>query len=185
MSERKAKAKKVFITDTENGEAESRSATENWKRLEFRFENGNTLAVSRDQFPDNVVAAAMGHGLSQKIGDAYSGATTIDEAQEKAEALVEQLQQGIWVTERESSGPRIGPLVEAIARVLEANGRPANREHLKGLYHGDKEKQKAAKANPEVAAMYDKIKAEEAAARAKESAKAAKGAESDLDSLVA
>lgn len=146
---------------------ESRSATSDADRLEFRFANGKTLVVDPEDFPGDVRAAAMWHGLSQKIGDSFAGADgDPDFAWSNAQAMVEQLNAGDWVTKREGTG---GMLAKAIAEVT-GNDLAEVARMLQAKT--DVEKKELAK-HPMVAPTIARMQAEAAAARAERLAKAA------------
>lgn len=158
---------------------ESRSASPDAVALLFRFANGEEIKVNRADVPENIAGAAMLHGLAQKIGDTYAGAENLGEAVEKAKAMAEQLLLGSWTTGRQASGPRIQHLVDAIAAAKEVAGQEVDREAIAQKLRENEELRKGALNNPQVRAQYDKQKAERAAAQAKESAKAAKDADTD------
>lgn len=179
---RESKAKKVYIY--EDG-TEGRSAKPEATALQFRFENGNVVEVKADQFPETILKCAAMHGIAQKVGDTYNDAKSIDDAQEECEKMIERLQDGIWVTEKKASGPRIGVLVEALARVLEAADRPADRVALANALKGDAAKQKYWKDQAPVAAMITKVEIENKQAKLKDLTKEAKSAETDLDAIAA
>lgn len=153
---------------------ETRSASPDAVALLFRFSNGKEISVPRAEVPENIAAAAMLHGLGQKIGDTYAGSETIGEAVDNAEAMWERLKLGEWTSGKRAAGPRIQHLVDAIVAAKEAAGLEADVEAIAAKLREDEALRKNALNNPQVRAAYDKQKAERAAAAAKESAKAAK-----------
>ena len=167
-------ADKIYV-DAEGNE--SRSASPEAVALLLKFSNGEEIRVDRDKVPANVASAAMLHGLSQKIGDTYAGAENIADAVEKAGAMAERLLNGEWLRPRESVGPRIGLLVEAVVAAKTAAGMEADAEKIAENLKGNADLRKNALNNPQIKAEYDRIKAERAQAAAKASAKEARGAE--------
>ena len=86
--------------------------------LEWAFANGQNAVIELSEFNQDVLACAAWHGLSQKLGDKYAGMS----ASEAFEAWSEQREalagtNGRWLKERESAGPRIGIIAEALFRV--------------------------------------------------------------------
>lgn len=165
MAEAKAK-KSYFLQDG----TETRSASPEAVRLSFAFSNGDRLDVDPSKLSESVRYCAMFHGLAQKIGDSYAGSKTPDEASEEASALLERLEAGEWIAERESAGPRISLILAAIVKARVDAGKPfsdaevAERaEKLKT----DKTYRESAMANKLVAAAYAAIQAERAAERAR------------------
>ena len=175
-------AKKVHI-DSDGGE--HRSAQAGQKSLEIRFLDSagevtnDVIAITRDALTDDMWSCAAWHGLAQKLGDTYAdakkkGLVPFDEAS----GMLEQIAAGNWVAESLSTGPRIGLLVEAVMAAKAAAGLEADEDAIKAKC-ADKEYAKRVKANDSVKAHYDRIVAERATARAKESAKSAKAASDD------
>jgi len=183
-------AKKKFVDA--NGR-EHTSATDDWTVLRFDVTDGPSIEIARaevEKWP--VVAQLIGHGLSQKVGDAYSRAKVMAEktgvtvpqwVAEQIESMIENLSSGQWVTVRESGGgvQRTGLWLQAAIEVLGDNATEENiavvREALKSAETAD-----AVKQNPKVRAVYARLVAERAAERAKQAAAAAEGAEG-LDGL--
>lgn len=145
---------------------EGRHARPDVKRLEFRFTDDSVLVVG-DVHADCERAAAW-HGKAQKIGDGYNKAEDAAGAYESAAAMLERLVAGEWVKPGEAAGPRIGLLVEAIARALEAAGEEvgtARRDKIAQKVAG-KEARESALGNPAIEAEYKSIQAERAMERA-------------------
>ena len=177
-------ADKVYIT--KSGE-ESRHASPDSERLEIRFTGGEIVTVTLDAIGKNVRKACAWHGLSQKLGDAYAGKSG-DEALENVQAVLERLQADDWVKARESAGPRISQLVEAVVAVLTKAGKKiddAARSKIAELLK-DKSARATALADPNVKAAYSAIQAAAAATRAEAAAAKAKAAPaSDISKLFA
>jgi len=135
-----------------------------------------TFDVKPELFNDNVQAALAFHGLSQKLGDscasakAKGGSEPEVWAAEQIGGVIEALEEGRWVAERESTGPRTSLLAEALLRA--AGGELADLEAaqtiVKGWDDATRKQVLDAKAGiPEVVAAYATIQAERAAERAK------------------
>lgn len=145
---------------------------------------------------------AMGHGLSQKLGDNLAGIAGkaakaepsvepdpergfVDFALELFDDALDNILSDVWVAEGEgSSGAgNVTILVQAIVAVLEANGREADVAEIRGKVK-DKDYREKAKANPHVAAEVRKLeqaRAEERLKKAQE--KAAEASTEGLDEL--
>ncbi len=161
-----------------------RSAIVGQVAILFLFTSGDNLLVWREDLSEKVWEPASWHGFGNKISDCFAGQKESGDIPfENASAMLEQLVAGNWITESKSTGPRIGLLVEAVVAALTKAGKdvdePGIAERMK-----DKEHAKRAKANPAVAAEYEKIVAERAAKRAKDAAEKAKGTDAaDLDDI--
>ena len=162
-SKRRTIAAKVYVYADGT---EGRHARPDVERLEFRFTDGTTLVVG-DVHADCERAAAW-HGKAQKIGDGYNKAEDAAGAFESASAMLERLVSGEWVKPGEAAGPRIGLLVDAIVRALEAAGETVNDKRRATIAEkvSGKEAREAALANPAIEAEYKAIQAERAMERA-------------------
>lgn len=187
---RKAICKKVYVN---SDGSESRSASVDAARLEFRFfgDDGetvtDTISLIASDMPENVGVCAKWHGLAQKIGDSYAGASKSDEsAYDRAMAMVESLAGGEWVAEGESAGPRTTYLLDAICNVIaDATGSAPDDAKRAEIAEAIKtaDAKKSALGNAAIKAAYEKIKADAAVARAKAAAKAAKEGGGDNEFL--
>lgn len=164
-----------------NGEAIK--ATEKPADIVFKFANGQELAVNVKSLPKDIVQTAAIRGVAEKIRDTYAGAETVGQAHELAEDMIGRLVEGEWMSAREGGGPRMTMLLQAIKEVKEQNKLPFDLEESRAKYVGsdddtDEEKKakaearKAAAANPQVAAVLERLKAEAAARRAEKQAPA-------------
>lgn len=133
----------------------------------FHFSNDTQVTVNLDDLEEAVQRRAALHGLSQKIGDSYSGSETPEAARTVAEAVIEQLVAGNWNSVSEgSSAPKVGVLAEALSR---ATGRTL--EEASAVVAGmAEEASKALRAHPSIKAAADAIRAEKSAAKAQEAA---------------
>lgn len=193
-------ARKVYVYD--DGTT-GRSAKPNWQKLKFEFlapkAEGeaearvvNTLEVTADMIPEAMQHAAMGHGLSQKCGDAYADivkkAKALGETEDKetgwahlakslAQDVLDNIVNGVWVAEGEgSSGAgNVTILFEALVRAFQAEGVEPSEEQLAKIRQNlqDEKTREAVKARADVHRFVAEIQAERAAARAKAAAEAA------------
>ena len=171
---------KIYLDGDGN---EHRSASTEAAALQFRFANGQEVTVDLSKFPKEIVQAAAWHGVAQKIGDSYAGSETVDEAVERAQTMLENLEGGTWVATRTAAGPRPSLLVDAIVAAKTEAGQEVDPVAIAQKLKDQPDLKKNALQNPVIKSHYDKIKAERAAAKAKESAKEARGAEADLSAF--
>ena len=142
-------------------------------KVAFHFEDQGetTLEVSANELPQEIQRQVMVHGLSQVIGDAYSGEKDPSSAVEIAKAKIERLKAGHWrkPTESTSAGPRVNQLAEALARATGKDVQECAQKvaQMKEAEDGD-EQIKALRAHPQVKAQLEAIKAEKAQAKAKQ-----------------
>ncbi len=176
---RKKFCSKVYIN--KDG-SESRHASPDVDRLEFRFENGNVVTVKLTEIGKGVARAAAWHGVAQKIGDSYNKATTADEAQEATETMLERLTNDEWVKPGEGAGPKTGVLVEAIANALTKQGETVDDERKAKIKEmvSDKAGREGAMANPIILAEYKSLQAAAAVERAAKAATAADASDATL-----
>ena len=122
--------------------------------VQFSFMNGTELEASLAALPRDIVNQLALHGLSQKIGDSYASAESIEEAVASASAVYGNLKSGLWAT-RSVKG---GKVVEALAA---STGKPYDEclEYWSGL--SDKQKAELKK-HSAIKAEIAKIDAERA-----------------------
>lgn len=131
----------------------------------FAFTNGKELTAALDGLAEDVLKRLALHGLSQKLGDAYAGAESVDDAYEAAADVYETLKGGKW-TERTAGEPRTSSLVEALFRVMDgAQELDACKAVVENM---DDEQRKALRAQPAIKAALANIAAEKAQAKAAE-----------------
>ena len=148
------------------------------RKVDIEFTNDHVVTMTLKSLEKDIVTNLALHGLSQKLGDSYAGAESVDEAIERCTTIAERLQQGEWIKPRESAGPRPSMVVDAVVAALVANGeevddtrRAAIAEKTKG-----KEGRERALANPAIRAQYETIRATRAAKRAAKAQGDAEGA---------
>ena len=149
--------------------------------LTFSWGDGKSTVVKISDVPKEMYGRLAMHGLSQKLGDAYSGAETADEARESMAVTLATLKSGQWRVESES-GPRIGRTVLVSERMFTDNpkiwakvgaGKPISRDAVRDVLAGmDEAKRKLLVKAPEY------IRAD--AALKTDAAKSAKGSVSEL-----
>lgn len=132
--------------------------------INFTFTNGEVLSISFAELSDEIKFRLMQHGLSQKGGDASAGTETVDEAIAETRRVLDRLRAGDWKSVREATGgsPKIGLLVEALARVA-GKSLTECRDVVEGL---DDDKKKALRAHSAIKAAMADIRAERERAKA-------------------
>jgi len=130
--------------------------------ITFEFASGETEKVSPGDFSAEIQKQLMTHGLSQKLGDSYSGEDT-DKCHAVFLGVKKNLEDGNWSARSGGGGgPRVSQLAAALARVT---GEPIEKcvEKLSAL---DDDKKKAVQAHPDIQLAIAEIKQEAAAAKA-------------------
>jgi len=119
----KRQVDKTVVTDEEAGNVTVR----------FDFRNGRTLSISSEDLPDQTCLAALGHGISQKCGDEYSGVKDVDDMVLAVEDMIARLTRGDWSAPRESSDSFSGASV-VIRAICEVTGKSV--EEVKAFLQG-------------------------------------------------
>jgi hypothetical protein len=136
--------------------------------------NPTQLLADISKLPAAIVKRLALHGLSQKIGDSYAGASDAKEAAQFANETLADLLKGNWATRQASTGPKVSLLAEAVARVQKIPVEKALAT-LQAIANGDgseagkkagEEKVKAIRSVPNVRAAMAAIQAERAQAKA-------------------
>ena len=167
---RQAKCSKVYVLP--NGD-ESRHARPG-AHIEFRWADGHVDVVRPSDFPEDIQACAVLHGLAQKLGDSYASTSSIQDAQSAFTEAYEQLGEGDWVTVREGGGPRVTQLAEAYRRAKAARGETVSLEDAaRTVASWDSDKRKAVSDIPEIAYQLAQIRLEAAQKKAEEAKAAA------------
>ncbi len=187
MAERLKIADKFFL----NAENErTRHAAKDSHSVVFVFANDEVedVTVSLDDISQDMLNAAAAYGLSQKLGDAYSGAAKQDNpaawAAEQVGNVVDQITAGLWVAQREGGGgPKFSMLTEAIVRAAAEGGDEADPEVVKQRLADDENLRKNALKNPAIERAYAAIQAERAAAKAAKLAEAEDEGDTDLSAF--
>lgn len=153
------------------------------RKVRWYFADGESATVGLDYFNEEMRLAFALHGISQKFGDAYASATTVQEAREAFDALYGQVMNGEWEKRREGGKGKEEPLlVEALARIYQSTV-----EAVRPLVEAMKPaERRAMEADGEVARMILAIRAERTGTDVVEGAKAKfakmlKGGDADTD----
>lgn len=138
----------------------------------FNFEDGETVTVSASDFPESVVQNLVVYGLSQKLGDAYSGEKDPSTARAIVEVLTDRMKQGEFNKQREGGGggSRVSQLAEALSRETgkELDVCVSKVAELKAQSTEDDDKVAALRKNPRIKMHLETIKAEKAQLKQKE-----------------
>lgn len=136
--------------------------------VEFTFADGEKLVAKLSEFSKEIVEQLAVHGLAQKLGDSYSGITSVSEAQDAAERVLGNLRKGVFNASG-GSGSGGGMVAEAVARIKNISIEMAQA----GIDKLDDEQFESLKKNQKVKDMVKIIQGERAAKRLTE--------EDDLD----
>ena len=136
---------------------------EDMSGVTIAFADGKPLTVNLADLPDEMVGHLALHGLSQKLGDSYSGEQDIASARALAAAVAERLREGNWKAVREGGGGgRISDLAQALSNVT---GQPLE-ECVTKLADMEKDQKSGLRKHPKIKAELAKIAAERAATAA-------------------
>lgn len=152
--------------------------------------DGSSTTHSLSDLPAEIVTQLALHGLSQKLGDSYSGAANavaegeapdaVTYAKETIARVWATLTAGDWSATR-SGGGAISMLARAVAEVLGIEPAEAAAK-LEGM---EKEAKKKVQSSPKVAVVLARMKAENAArAAARAQAAADEGSSEDVEALL-
>lgn len=203
--------KKYVYDDGKSG----RSAKPNWVKLVFELlgpkgegeESApvvDTFEVERSALTEDIVSCAIGHGISQKMGDDLAGlpkkakadGVEYDEKKgfseyiaERLEDMVDNFAAGVWVAEGESASGSgsVTILLEAIVGAFAKVDTALTEEQIAGIRDNLKSEdwRNQVKERADVKAEIARITAERAAQRAqKAQAKLAEEGVGDLDALL-
>jgi len=148
-----------------------KAIAEDLSGVTLSFSDEQNMTVNLSDLPPEIVTHLALHGLSQKLGDAYSGEKDVAVARGKAEAVAKRLVNGDWKAVREGGGGRITDLAHALATVT---GRTI--EEAVGVIEGMTKEAKKDLRN------HAQIKAELARITAERAAEAAERAKADAES---
>ena len=155
-------------------------------KITFEFSDGRTLSIAVSELTPEMATRAAMHGLSQKGGDSYAGAESVDEAYDACESTLAALRgpNGTWSTRTVGEGGARGTmLVEALYRATKHEGKTM--DDCEQLVADMSDEQKKGIRNiPAIKAQLDAIAAERAMERAEKSAKSAADKPLDLSAFV-
>ena len=134
MSETETKPSKVTVERTEVQMDDGRKVSFAGKRqadktvtvnpdnsvvVRIDFRNGKSVSVNSAQLAEGILLQAIGHGLSQKVGDEYSGEKDVDDMVLAAEEMVKRLTSGEWGATRAAGDgfPRASGVIRALCEV--------------------------------------------------------------------
>jgi hypothetical protein len=126
----KRQADKTVTIDTAAGTVE----------VQIDFRNGKTVKVTSGELDEATLLMAMGHGLSQKVGDEYSGEKEVDDMYLAADDMVQRLKKGEWTAPRAAGDGFSGASI-VIKAIVEATGKTV--EWVKAFLNGKLEAAKA------------------------------------------
>lgn len=129
----------------------------------FKFADDTQLFFDLADVPEGSDAdkALPVHGASQKIGDSYAGAESVAEAKIAATEQIALLVAGEWKAARAAGEPKIGLLIEALARVKPDKTLDECRGVVESM---DADGKKVLRDDRRIKAAIDAIKAERSAA---------------------
>lgn len=132
--------------------------------LSFEFATGEVVDVNPGDFSNEIQKQLLIHGVSQKLGDSYSGEDA-DKCHVIFSGVLKNLTEGNWSARAGGGGgARISQLAEALSRASDGETVETCVETLSSM--SDEEKA-AVKKHPAVQAALAEIKLEKAQAEAK------------------
>lgn len=144
----------------------SKTVREDKSGVDFEFADGAVLKADLSAIPEATLTELALHGLSQKIGDSYSGEDA-ENCQSIAETVYAALVEGKWSTRTGgSAGPRISQLAEALSRVTGQD----MQECVAAIADMTDEDKAGLRAHPAIKAQIATIKLEKAQAEADKAA---------------
>jgi hypothetical protein len=154
----------------------TKTVLEDMTGVTIGFKEGEPLTVLLKELGKDIVKHLALHGLSQKLGDSYSGEKDIKVARTKAQNVAERLLAGDWRAVREGGGGgRITDLAQALARITGQEIEAAT----KVIENMDKDGKSELRAHPQIKVAMAEIAAERAKAALAEAKKS--GDETALD----
>lgn len=90
--------------------------------VKFAFRNGALRQISAGGLSREVQLRALGHGLSQKIGDNFAGVKELDDIVLATDDMMKQLSGGDWGAVREAGDSLAGASI-VIRAICEATGK--------------------------------------------------------------
>jgi hypothetical protein len=153
--------------------AKKASKTVEGNVLTVDFVDDTQVSCDLTKLPDEIKTQLALHGLSQKVGDSYAGADSIEAARAAAQRVVDDLIAGRWTAQRAGGGggPRVTQLAEALARVATASADLPDmsiEEAVEVVSDMEDEQKKALRANAAIKAAMAEIKLERAKKEASE-----------------
>lgn len=109
--------------------------------VRFDFRSGAVKKISSRDITRGIELRAMGHGLSQKIGDEWSGTTEVEDMELECESMISRLIAGDWGAAREAGDSMKGASV-VIRALVEVSGKSVDvvKKYLEGILENAKAK---------------------------------------------
>ena len=124
--------------------------------ITWTWADGKKSIVKIDDFAEELIERSAVHGISQKLGDSYSGAKSVDEARIAFDSVFVALKAGDWNRKGTGTG---GIWLESIARAIPG----VTLEQLLAKWDSfSDEKQKTMKGHPDTKLAHAQIVAERA-----------------------
>ena len=142
------------------------TATVENETLSLAFANGKNLTLDAGRLGEEVLKAAMLHGLKQKLVDAAAisrnpetgRAASVEDKYEAVRTVYDRLLTGHWNAQREGAGAGGGLLLQALCRMYDGRKTAEQlREYLAGKTDAEKT---ALRKNPRIATIIEEIRAE-------------------------
>jgi hypothetical protein len=130
--------------------------------VKFEFATGEVVEVKVGDFKSDIQKQLMLHGLSQKLGDSYSGEDA-DKCHTIFQGVLKNLTEGSWSARAGGGAGRISQLAAALSR---AAGEPVEK-CVEKLSEMDDAAKKTVREHPAVQAALAEIKLEKAQEDAK------------------
>lgn len=121
--------------------------------VRFDFKNGQTRTILAGTLDPSIQLQAIGHGLSQKIGDETAGEEDVDDMVVAVDSIIDRLGNGSWTAPRAAgSGDSFSGASIVIKALAEVTGKSA--EDIKAFLQAKLDKAAAAGEKLTRAALY-------------------------------
>ena len=130
--------------------------------VEWQWADGRKAAVMLADIPAEMTAYFLANGVSQKFGDCYAGANSVDEARGAWADLVAQVMEDKTWAKKGGAGSGSDLLIEALMVLLQEVDREVIEAKVKAM---NGESLKALKKREDVKFQMDKIRLERKAKR--------------------
>ena len=150
--------------------------------VDFEFAHGATLSINVGDYSKETVKHLVLHGISQKVGDSYSGAESSEDAFALASATHKRLVDGEWAIAREGGGRGVTALIEALGRAFPDKSEEQCRKVVTDM---TEEARKDLANHKRIKAHLEAIKAEKAAKKAADAMAAAEAPEEEGEEAAA
>ncbi len=124
--------------------------------VRFDFKNGETRTIDAADLSDQLQFQAIGHGLSQKVGDETAGEDDVDDMVVAVDSIIERLRKGEWTARREAGDGFSGASI-VIKALCEHTGKTV--EFIKGFLQSKLDADKAAGGKLTRAGLYASFRA--------------------------